>query len=158
MGINQDFKDILHHLNEDGVEYLVVGAYAVVYYSEPRYTKDIDIWINSTPENAKRVYNALKDFGAPVRGLTLDDLQNENLVYQIGIKLNRINILMGMKNLGFDKAWRSRKTAHYGGEKMHIIGMDDLIENKLLAGRPKDKEDVKILKRVKELKKNRKNK
>lgn len=151
MGINQDFKDLLHHLNKNGVEYLVIGAYAVTYYTEPRYTKDIDIWVNSTPGNAARVYRALKNFGAPVNSLTENDLQNKNLVYQIGVEPNRADILMGIKDMDFGKAWKGRRTTRYGKEKMYVIGMEDLITSKKIAGRPHDERDIEILKRAKKL-------
>lgn len=64
--MNSDFKDLLPALNDAGAEYLVVGGYAVIEHTEPRYTKDIDVWVNSTRENAERVLDALKRYGAPI--------------------------------------------------------------------------------------------
>ena len=105
MALNKDYEDLLHLFNTEGVRYLIVGAYAVIYYTEPRYTKDIDIWIESSSDNAQRVYQALKKFGAPLKELTLSDLTNPDLVYQIGIEPNRVDILMGMENINFTDAW-----------------------------------------------------
>ncbi len=148
MTINKDFKDLLHHLNVARARYLVVGAYAVIYYTEPRYTKDLDLWIEPTPLNAKKVYRALKNFGAPLQDVTERDLINPLMVYQIGIEPNRIDILMGIGKLGFAQAWKNRKLSHYGKEPISILGMDHLISAKREAGRTKDKLDLESLRTV----------
>ncbi len=83
MLINQDFNDLFRVLNEEQVKYMVVGAYAVTFHSEPRFTKDLDIWVASDNENATRVWNALTEFGAPLHDVTLKDFTDPNLVYQI---------------------------------------------------------------------------
>jgi predicted nucleotidyltransferase len=124
----------------------MVGAYAVIYYTEPRYTKDLDIWIEPTIENAKRVYNALKEFGAPLKDITFEDFTNKNLFYQIGVAPVRVDIIMGISDLEFSKAWKSRKRANFEGIKVNIIGIDDLIKLKEKTKRDIDKMDVNILK------------
>jgi hypothetical protein len=88
--MNSDFKDLLLALNDAGAEYLVVGGYAVAKHTEPRYTKDLDVWINNTRDNAERVLNAIRAFGAPVSNISLDDLTTEGMFYQIGIEPVRI--------------------------------------------------------------------
>jgi hypothetical protein len=93
MNGNRDFRDLLQCLNEAGARYLIVGAYAVIYHSEPRYTKDLDIWTEPTPDNAGRVWNALVQFGAPLADLTIADLTNPDVVFQMGIEPNRIDII-----------------------------------------------------------------
>ena len=83
--MNSDFNDLLQALNDEAVEYLIVGGYAVGKYTEPRYTKDIDIWINASVENAERVLRALAKFGAPLANITVDDFTDPDLFYQIGV-------------------------------------------------------------------------
>jgi len=107
MQIPLDYKELLKILNRHKAKYLIVGAYAVAYYAEPRYTKDIDIWIESSQNNARKVYSALKKFGAPLENITLNDFTNENLVYQVGVAPIRVDIIMGLKGLNFEKAWEN---------------------------------------------------
>ncbi|MBI3541097.1 MAG: hypothetical protein HY073_03040 [Deltaproteobacteria bacterium] len=156
MSINKDFEDLLHHLNSARAEYMVVGAYAVIFHTEPRYTKDLDIWIRPERENAEKVYEALKRFGAPLKGLSLNDLMNPKMVYQIGIEPNRIDILMGVGKLPFDKAWEKRVTDHYGKERIWVLGFEETIQTKKIAGRTKDKMDLEVLLKVAKRKKRRK--
>lgn len=152
MPVNPDFKDLLHHLNAAKIRYLVVGAYAVIHHTEPRYTKDIDIWIATDPENAKKTYEVLEEFGAPVEQITPEDLTNPNLVYQIGVEPNRIDIMMGLKGIGFEEAWKNKEISTYGDEKIYFLGFDDLFKVKVAAGRPTDKIDVEELRFARESK------
>lgn len=152
MPVNPDFKDLLHHLNAAKVKYLVVGAYAVIHHTEPRYTKDLDIWIATDPENAKKTYEVLKKFGAPLNDLTPDDLTKPDLFYQIGLEPNRIDIVMGVKGLNFKEAWENRVKSFYDDEKIYFLSVDDSIKSKEAAGRPHDKLDAESLRFAKEWK------
>jgi len=143
--MNQDFRDLFRIFNECSVKYLVVGAYAVIYYAEPRYTKDLDIWVEPVVENAKRVWKALKVFGAPLDGVTLDDFCNRELIYQIGIAPNRIDIMMDIPGVDFSSAWENRIEASYDKEPIYIIGIKDLIEAKKTSNREQDRLDLKNL-------------
>lgn len=145
MDLNKDFEELLQLLNSVHAKYLVVGAYAVIFYTEPRYTKDIDLWVEPTSENAEKIFNVLKKFGAPVKNLTIDDLTNSDMVYQIGVEPNRIDILMGIGKMTFEHAWGNRRTSSYGKEKINVIGFDDLVAAKKFAGRSKDKLDLETL-------------
>lgn len=156
MDVNKDFEDLLHLLNSAHIRYLVVGAYAVIFHAEPRYTKDIDIWVDPKFKNAKKVYDALKRFGAPVGGLTVADLMNPRMVYQIGVEPNRIDILMGIGRGPFHEAWKRKRTSRYGKERMHLLGMKDLVRAKEEAGRPKDKIDLETLAQVRGRRKRKK--
>jgi hypothetical protein len=143
---NKDFEDLLLSLNSAKAKFMLVGAYAVIYHTEPRYTKDLDIWIQSSEANAKKVLAALNEFGAPVKNISIADLTNPRMVYQIGIEPNRIDILMGISGVEFLKAWKRRKSTHYGNARVHILCIEDLILNKKTAGRPSDLLDVERLK------------
>ena len=140
-----DFRDLLRAFAESGVRYLIVGAYAVTYYTEPRFTKDLDVWVDPTPENAKRVWKALAAFGAPMENLAITDICNPDLVFQVGVAPNRIDVMMGMEGLTFAAAWRRRKRSTYLDVPAYYIGLDDLIRVKRAAGRPQDRLDVRRL-------------
>ena len=99
MDVNPDFRDLFKVLNACRVRYIVVGAHAVVYYTEPRYTKDLDIWVDPSPENASRVFRALAEFGAPLKGITEQDLTNPDMIYQIGVEPNRIDFMMDIEGI-----------------------------------------------------------
>lgn len=146
MLIPSDYKGLLKLLNKHKVRYLIVGAYAVIYYTEPRYTKDIDIWVEPEIENTKRVYAVLKEFGAPLKDIKVEDFNNPNLVYQIGVAPVRIDIIMGISDIKFEVAWKHKETASFEGSKVNIIGIDELIKTKEKAKRALDESDIKNLK------------
>ena len=101
--MNSDFKELLKIFGEAKVKYLIIGGYAVAKHAEPRYTKDLDIWISNSRENAEKVYSALKQFGAPLNNITIEDFTIPTLVFQIGIEPSWIDILMGLTELNFDE-------------------------------------------------------
>lgn len=144
--MNSDFKELLKIFAEKEVKYLIIGGYAVAKHAEPRYTKDLDIWISNSNENAEQVYLALREFGAPLTNMVVEDFTVPTLVFQIGIEPSRIDILMGLKDLSFDNCWARRAVAYIGDLELNFISIDDLIFNKQLAGRPQDLNDVEILK------------
>lgn len=149
MATNPDFKDLLQELSDAKASFLIVGAHAVMFYTAPRYTKDLDIWVEANRENAKKVYKALKQFGAPLTELTISDLSSPETIFQIGIEPNRIDILTHLKSLDFAKAWKNRKSTTYDGVPIHILGLEDLILNKQAVGRDQDLLDLKNLARPK---------
>ena len=140
--MNRDFAEILSALSAAGVEFLVVGAYAMAAHGVPRATGDIDIWVRSTPENAERVLQALRAFGAPLFDLSCDDLLRRDVVFQIGVAPNRIDILTGITGVAFEDAWRNRLTVSVESQSVPVLGLDDLIRNKSATGRPRDLADV----------------
>ncbi len=152
MNGNRDFKDLLQCLNEAGARYLIVGAYAVIYHTEPRYTKDLDIWTEATPDNARKVWNALIKFGAPLSDLTLEDLSNPDIVFQMGIAPNRIDIIMNVEGLDFDEAWKNRASSAYEDQQVFVLSHDDTIHAKKTAGREQDLLDVRRLEAIKKKK------
>ena len=146
MPVNQDYKDMFKILNEEKVEYLIVGAHAVIFYAEPRYTRDIDLWVNPTKENVDSLWNALVKFGAPLIDITKEEFENPNLIYQIGIEPNRIDIIMGMYKVSFAEAYNQKKGSFYDGIPIDIISISDLIKTKENTGRKKDELDIESLK------------
>ena len=136
-----EFKELLNTFNEHEVKYLVVGAFAVMVYSEPRYTKDLDVWVETSEENARRVFAALRDFGAPLKGLTESDF-TESGFYQMGRPPGRIDVMMSLDGLDFESAWESRMAEEFRGVSVFYIGKEDLIRNKKIAGRYQDLADI----------------
>lgn len=149
MAENPDFKELLRAFNEKKAEYLIVGGYAVMKYTEPRFTKDLDIWIRNSLANAKSVYQALAEFGAPLRqdGLSPEDFASKDMTYQIGIAPVRIDILTHISGIQFGEAWGNRVASTFFGIPVHFISLRDLITNKKSAGRSSDLEQLELLQR-----------
>jgi hypothetical protein len=145
--VNPDFRDLLRALFDAGARFLIVGAYAVSYHSEPRATGDLDIWIDPSPDNARRVYSALAAFGAPLTDLAESDLSTPDVVFQIGVAPRRIDIMTSITGVGFEEAWPARTEATYGDVPFPVIGIDALTRNKQALGRPKDLLDLDVLRR-----------
>ncbi len=130
MAESQNFKELLLVLNELQVEYLIVGGYAVMRYSEPRFTKDLDIWVGHSSGNASRVFAALALFGAPLRhdGVTDKTFAQEQTVYQIGVPPVRVDVLTSINGCDFSDAWTRRIIDTMYGVPVHFISLQDLIE------------------------------
>jgi hypothetical protein len=142
---NSDFSALLAAFNAANVDYLLIGGRAVSFHDQPRYTKDFDLWIRPTPENAERAFSALVQFGAPLDGISADDLIDPESYYAMGIPPNRIDILNAIEGIQFEDAWPGRVQARHGDVPMWVIGLDDLIRNKRAVGRPTDLADVEKL-------------
>lgn len=146
--MSSDFKDLLEVLNEFGVRYLIIGGHAVMKYTEPRLTKDLDLWIATDPVNADRVYRALARFGAPIGQYSPEDFTKEGFWFQIGVAPVRVDILLSIPGVSFDEAWERRQVDEFLGVTAPFISRDDLICAKEAAGRPQDKRDLKRLRRL----------
>ena len=145
MFVNSDFTDLLKLFNDKHVRYLIIGGYAVIQYAEPRYTKDLDVWISTDPANAQAVYQALKAFGAPLAELTEADFAEEGYFYQMGVPPMRVDILMGIPGLAFEEAWKRQVEIDFEGLWVRFISRDDLITAKRASGRPQDQIDADTL-------------
>jgi len=145
MPVNPDFRDLLSALCAEGVEYLLVGAHAVAIYAEPRYTKDMDLWVRPSVENAHRVFRALQSFGAPLEGIAVEDFADAEIIYQLGVAPNRVDIMMRIEGVGFEAAWTNRVERTYGDVPLHVISKEDLIRAKKASGRPQDLLDLEKL-------------
>lgn len=147
MLIPSDYRDLLKILNKHKVKYLIVGAYAVIYYTEPRYTKDFDIWIKPDEENSHKIYEALKEFGAPLKGITANDFCDKKLFYQIGVAPIRIDILMNIADIDFEFAWKHKAQTTFEDIKVNLIGIQELLKAKRKASRHHlDLADIEALK------------
>src|SRR5271156_6061356 len=114
MELNPDFSELLRTFNDEGVSYLIVGGYAMAVHDRPRFTKDLDIWIDRSRDNAERTHRALTRFGAPMSALSVDDLTDPEVVFQIGVAPVRADILVSITAVEFQEAWPNRVRARYG--------------------------------------------
>ena len=146
--MNSDFRELLTILNDCRVDYLVVGGYAFIHYAEPRYTKDIDLWIAPTLDNARRLREALVRFGGWVEGMTLEHFATERTMFQIGLPPCRVDFLTSIPGVDFGPAFAARKIADIGGLSVPLISLSDLITAKRTSGREQDLRDVEGLERV----------
>jgi len=148
---NSDFRELLNLFKKYEVRYLVVGGYAVMKYSEPRFTKDLDLWIATDPENANSVYVALKEFGAPLANLTVDDFTHQDYFYQMGKPPFRVDIMMSIPGVEFEEAWKNCEVVELDTLKIPFISRSDLIRAKEASGRPQDRIDIDKLKQAEQL-------
>lgn len=146
--LNENFKDMLLALNDAGVEYLLVGAYALAAHGSPRATGDIDFWVRADLENAKRVWRALASFGAPMHEITVEDFSVPRIVFQIGVPPERIDILTYISGVDFTEAWPARMTVEIDGINVPVLGLNELYRNKASSGREKDNADLPTIRRL----------
>ena len=143
----RDFEDLLALLGQHEVLYLIVGGLAFVYHAKPRYTKDMDLWIEPATSNLQRANLALAEFGSPAL-LSLDDPDE---IVQIGVAPNRVDLLQRLEDASFDEAWRARVVDLYGDVQANWIGLDGLLAIKEKIDMPRHQEDARILREVKRL-------
>lgn len=144
MGMTPDQREFLYVLNAHKVKYLLIGGYAVGVHSQPRTTKDLDIFIRSDQENSEAVYRALADFGAPLAGYGPEDFY-DGTTFQIGQPPSRIDILQKIDGVEFDDSWESRVQGVVEGTTVPVISAEKLVQNKLASGRTRDLADVEAI-------------
>lgn len=143
--VSKDFEELFAFFSARKVRALIVGGYALAYHARPRYTKDIDVWIEATPENAKRLLEALDDFGFGSLDLSIEDFTKSGQIIQLGFPPSRIDLLTSIKGLSFAEAWEARIEDLFGETKVCYLGRDDLIRSKKAAGRAQDQVDIEVL-------------
>jgi hypothetical protein len=145
--MEKDQRDLILAFNANGVQYLVIGGHAVGAHSEPRGTKDLDVFIKASAENSEAVFKALAEFGAPLAGVTPADFNDKaSTVFQLGVEPDRVDLLQGIAGVGFDEAWEARVEMEFDDEiPAHVISSGHLIQNKLASGRYQDLADVEKL-------------
>ena len=146
--MSRDFRELLLAFNDAKVEYLIVGAHALAAYGYVRATKDLDVWIRPSKENAERVINALMELGAPLTDLSTGDLTQAGVVFQIGVYPLRIDLLTAIDGVDFGDAWGDRFHSRFGDVPTSIISRRHLIVNKKATGRLQDLADVERLEKT----------
>ena len=147
MQLSGDLKEFIASLNSAKVEYLIVGAWSFAFHARPRYTGDLDIFVNPTENNAENIFRALDDFGFGDIGLSQKDLTEPEQIIQLGVVPNRVDLLTGLTGIKFSEAWAERASGQLDGIDVTFISRQHLIENKLAVGRPQDLTDVELLRR-----------
>lgn len=148
--MNSDFRDLLQSLHECDVRYLVAGGYAVIHHSQPRYTKDIDIWLEPTRENARKLMRAFRVFGIPMVGVTAEDFATPGTQFNLGVAPCEIDFLTTIPGLEFESAWSNRVISSENDFPIYYLGKADLIRAKQTAGRLQDLADIDELRRAEE--------
>ena len=152
MDVEKDFKELLGLLNKHKVKYCVIGAYAFGFHARPRYTKDMDILIEPTLQNAKRIMSALEEFGFKSLNLTEQDFCKEGQCIQLGYEPVRVDLLTSIGGLKFAKVWKNKVKENYGDVCVYFIGLDELIKAKQIAHRKQDLADLEVLLDIKKRK------
>ncbi|MBI4679291.1 MAG: hypothetical protein HY748_17085 [Elusimicrobia bacterium] len=145
MEAQQDFKELLELFNAHAVEYLIVGAHALAFHGAPRYTGDMDVYVCSAAENARRVMAALRDFGFGSTGLSESDFSEPDKVVQLGHPPVRIDLMTSLSGLSWDEAFAHRMAGEYGDVPVSFIGREQFVANKRACGRKKDLADIEAL-------------
>lgn len=150
--MDQDFRELLEAFEKYEVRFLVIGGHAVIKYTEPRYTKDLDLWIASDTENAQKVYRALEDFGAPIGGLSASDLVADDHYFSMGTPPSQIDIWPQIPGVEFNECWGRKTPGTLLKTEVDFISRDDLIKNKEAVGRLQDLADAEKLRKTDDLK------
>ncbi len=149
----QDYKDLLSAFRSHGVKYLVVGGFAVIHYSQPRFTNSVDVFIKADPENAEATYAALAEFGVPLQGIRPEDFTDPNSFFRFGREPKGFDILPAIPGVHFDAAWERRVETVIDtatGLSVNFISPEDLIASKLASGRARDLADVEDIRKAAE--------
>lgn len=148
MTLAKDFEDFVKLLNKFEVEYMVVGGYAMAFHGKPRYTGDLDIWINISENNADKLLKVIKSFGMDSLGFEKEDFLQPGYISQIGYPPLRIDILNSIDGVAFNEAFVNRQKIVEGDLEISYIGLNDLVQNKIASGRKQDIQDVREIKKV----------
>lgn len=142
---SSDFEELLRCLHARNVKAVVVGGHALAFHGRPRYTKDLDVFVEPSPANAERLLLALADFGFGQVGLTLEDFATPGKIVQLGVAPNRVDLMTVIDGVTFAEAWAGRIAGHFGSQPVSYLGRDEFLRNKHAAGRPQDLADIDAL-------------
>ena len=143
--VNEDFSEFLRLCLDYELRFMVIGGYAVVHHSRPRYTGDIDLWVDSNLENAERVVKVLRDFGFPGDDVTTEMITGEKEIIRMGFEPTRIELFTRIPGVVFAECYERRVSARIGTMDVPFIGLEDLKVNKKASGRHKDLQDLEEL-------------
>ena len=139
---SNDFEELLAAFNANGVRAVVVGGHALAYHGHPRFTKDLDVFVEPTADNAQRILKSLEAFGFGSVGLTSDDFSKPGQIVQLGVAPNRIDLMTAIDGVTFHEAWAGRAQGQFGSEPVSYLGRAEFLRNKHAAGRPQDLADI----------------
>lgn len=145
MNLQKDLREFIELLNSKGVEYVIVGAHALALHGHPRYTGDLDVFLRVSPENSKKIVDALTSFGFRDLDISEHDFLVDDNVIQLGVPPNRIDLLMSLTGISFEEVWKDRASAKFGTVPISVISREHLIVNKRAVGRPQDLADIALL-------------
>lgn len=145
MKTEKDYEEFLELLNKHDIRYCIIGAFALAFHARPRYTKDMDILVEATTDNAKRLLAALREFGFGSLNLSVEDFSSKGNIIQLGYEPVRIDIITSIKGLEFADIWESRIQGPYGKQTVNFIDRQNLIRSKKLSNRVQDKADLDLL-------------
>ena len=148
MKVEKDYEELLELFNKNKVKYCIIGAYALAFYARPRYTKDIDILVENSIENARRILKALQEFGFGSLQLSEQDFTESGQIIQLGYEPVRIDLITSIRGIDFQQIWKNRATGKFGQQQVFFIGMDDLIASKQISNRSQDRVDLEMLQEV----------
>ncbi|MCK5059417.1 MAG: hypothetical protein KAT34_22395 [Candidatus Aminicenantes bacterium] len=148
MRVEKDFKEFIELLNKNKVKYLIVGGYAFAFYAEPRFTKDIDFFVEISETNAENIAKTLVDFGFESTAVKKDYFQIPGKIIQLGYSPMRIDIITSITGVALKDAWKNKKKGKYGDASCYFISKEDLKKNKKAAGRSKDIADLELLEKI----------
>ena len=143
--VTKDFEELFACLSRRLVKAIIVGGYAFAFHAKPRFTKDIDVFVEPTPANAERLLGALEDFGFGSLGLTIDDFSRPGSIVQLGVPPNRVDLVTAIDGVSFDEAWAGRVDGRYGSAPVFYLGRAELVRNKRASGRAQDLADLEAL-------------
>ena len=145
MDLAPDFEEFIASLTAHGVEFLIVGAYALALHGAPRFTGDLDVFVRPTLENASRLLASVRAFGFPVTELRPEDLTGGNRILQMGLEPVQIHVMSAISGVTWEDAWQDRAVAPLGGQQVTFLGRETFIRNKRASARPKDLADIDAL-------------
>lgn len=142
MRIEKDYEELLELFNKHNVRYCIVGAFAVGFHGYPRYTKDMDLFVEPSRQNGQRIVDALAEFGFACLNLKPEDFLDPSAIIQLGYEPVRVDLITSLRGCSFGTAWEHRRNGTYGQQKVYFIGLAQLIRNKKIAARPQDRVDL----------------
>jgi hypothetical protein len=145
MDVQPDFRDLLELCNARGVDYIIVGGYALAFHGAPRTTGDIDLFVGTASDNARRLLDALGEFGFGSVGLTTKDFETANQVVQLGVPPVRVDIMTSLTGVSWEKAYEGRVAGMYGDVPVFYLGREEFLSNKRAIGRKRDLADLEAL-------------
>jgi hypothetical protein len=145
MDLAPDYDEFIASLTAHGVEFVIVGAYALALHGAPRFTGDLDVLVRPTLENASRLLAALRAFGVPITELQADEVVSSNRMLEMGEEPVQIHVMSAISGVSWDEAWRDRMTAPFGQQEVPFLGRDTFLRNKRASARPRDLADIDAL-------------